>query len=367
MTKDNDEKTVVLTAGGTGGHIYPADALACELIKRGYKVVLFTDERGLNNYKGKLGEIENKAILSGSVVGRSFFTKIKSLIKVSFGVTQAFVGLFKKRPVCVVGFGGYASFPTAIASILHGVPLIIHEQNSVMSRTNRILARFSSMVAQSFRNVKNTPSNVKSVLIGMPVRETIVDLHKKDYMPFDDNGKFNLVIIGGSQGAKVLAETVPEAISMLSEEDQKKLVVYQQCRKGEEELVSEKYKNLATEVVVKSFFDNMPDLYKKASLIVSRSGASSVYEIAVAGVPSILVPLPTSADNHQYFNAKEFTENGGGIVIEQKDFSPNLLHKYLSEFIAQPETLCKMSKKVKKQAIVDAAKRLADVVEKFVK
>ena len=143
----------------------------------------------------KLGEIENKAILSGSVVGKSIFTKIKSLVKVSFGIIQAFVELFKKRPVCVVGFGGYASFPTAIASILHGIPLIVHEQNSVMSRTNRILAKFSSVVTQSFRSVKNTPSNAKSILIGMPVRKAIVDLHKKDYVPVDEKGNLNLVII----------------------------------------------------------------------------------------------------------------------------------------------------------------------------
>lgn len=367
MTKDSNKKMVVLTAGGTGGHIYPAEALACELLKRDYKVVLFTDERGLNNYKGKLGEIENKAILSGSVVGKSAATKVKSLIKVSFGVAQAFVELFKKHPVCVVGFGGYASFPTAIASILHGVPLVVHEQNSVMSRTNRILARFSSLVAQSFHNVKNTPSNAKSVLCGMPVRESIVSLHNREYVPTDKQGNINLVIIGGSQGASIFAETIPEAISLLSEAEQKKLVIYQQCRKGEEELVAEKYKNLSVTVVVKSFFDNMPELYEKASVIVSRSGASSVYEIAVAGVPSILVPLPTSADNHQYFNATEFTEGGGGIVIEQKDFSAKLLSEHLSKFIANPDVLVRMSAKIKKQAIVDAAKRLADEVEKFVK
>ena len=367
MTKDSTKKTVVLTAGGTGGHIYPAEALACELIKRNYNVVLYTDERGLNNYKGKLGEIENKAILSGSVVGKSVFIKIKSLIKVAFGVVQAYINLFEVKPVCVVGFGGYASFPTAIASILHGIPLIIHEQNSVMSRTNRILAKFSSIVAQSFRNVKNTPTSAKSVLCGMPVRESIVNLYDKKYSPIDENSKINLVVIGGSQGASVFAETVPEAVSMLSENEQKKLVIYQQCRKGEENIVSEKYKNLAAKVVVKSFFDNMPELYSKASLVVSRSGASSVYEIAVAGLPSILIPLPTSADNHQYFNALEFTENGGGIVIEQKNFSPKALSEYLSKFIANPDVLLKMSNKIKKQAIMDAAVRVANEVEKFVK
>lgn len=367
MTKDNKEKLVVLTAGGTGGHIYPADALACELEKRNYKVVLFTDERGLNNYKGKLGEIENKAILSGGVVGKSVFFKIKSLLKVSLGVVQAFEALFKKHPVCVVGFGGYASFPTAIASILHGVPLIVHEQNSVMSRTNRILARFSSLVAQSFRNVKNTPSNAKSVLTGMPVRESIAKLYQKKYNPTDEAGKITLLIIGGSQGASVFADIVPEAIKLLGNEEQKKLVIYQQCRKGEEDIVKEKYKDLAVDVTVKSFFDNMPELYERASLIVSRSGASSVYEIAAAGVPSILVPLPSAADNHQYFNATEFTGTGGGIVVEQKDFNAKYLSENLSDFIASPEKLVKMSEKVKKLAIVDAAERLADEVEKFCK
>ena len=367
MTKDNEKKLVILTAGGTGGHIYPAEALACELIKRDYQVVLFTDERGLNNYKGKLGEIENKAIFSGSVVGKSLFTKVKSLAKVSLGVTQAFAELFKRHPVCVVGFGGYASFPTAIASILHGVPLIIHEQNSVMSRTNRILARFASLVAQSFRNAKNTPSTAKSILTGMPVRETITALHKKTYKPTDEDGKLNLVIIGGSQGAKVFAESIPEAIALLSKEEQEKLNIYQQCRKGEEELVAEKYKGLASNVEVKSFFDNMPQLYEKTSLIISRSGASSVYEIACVGVPSILVPLPTSADNHQFFNAVEFTENGGGIILEQKDFSAKVLAEHLSKFIANPNSLVKMSENVKKKAITDAAERLADAVEKFVK
>ena len=367
MTKDNMKKTVVLTAGGTGGHIYPAEALAGELIKRDYQVVLFTDERGLNNYKGKLGEIENKAILSGSVVGKSIFVKIKSLMKVSLGVVQAFIELYRIRPVCVVGFGGYASFPTSIAAILHGIPLIVHEQNSVMSRTNRILARFSTLVAQSFRNVKNTPTTAKSLLTGMPVRDTIVSLFEKKYEPIDENGKFNLVVTGGSQGATIFAELVPEAIALLSNEEQKKLNIYQQCRKGEEDLVRGKYQGVAVNVIVKSFFDNMPELYKKSSLIIARSGASSVYEIAAAGIPSVLVPLPSSADNHQYFNAVEFVGDGGGIVLEQKDFNSKLLSEYLSRFIANPQSLIKMSNAVKKKAIIDASERLADAVEKFMK
>jgi UDP-N-acetylglucosamine--N-acetylmuramyl-(pentapeptide) pyrophosphoryl-undecaprenol N-acetylglucosamine transferase len=201
----------------------------------------------------------------------------------------------------------------------------------------------------------------------MPVRSSIVDLHKNTYKAVDANGKINLVVIGGSQGATVFAETIPNAIALLSKEEQEKLNIYQQCRKGEEEFVNDKYKGLSVNVEVKSFFDNMPELYEKASVIVSRSGASSVYEIAVAGVPSILVPLPTSADNHQYFNAMEFIGSGGGIVLEQKDFDAKVLSKHLSNFISNPQILVKMSAEVKKKAIVDAASRLADMVEKFIK
>ena len=190
---------------------------------------------------------------------------------------------------------------------------------------------------------------------------------KKKYNPTDEAGKITLLIIGGSQGASVFADIVPEAIKLLGNEEQKKLVIYQQCRKGEEDIVKEKYKDLAVDVTVKSFFDNMPELYERASLIVSRSGASSVYEIAAAGVPSILVPLPSAADNHQYFNATEFTGTGGGIVVEQKDFNAKYLSENLSDFIASPEKLVKMSEEVKKLAIVDAAERLADEVEKFCK
>ncbi|MCQ2741170.1 MAG: glycosyltransferase [Alphaproteobacteria bacterium] len=168
------DKLIVLTAGGTGGHVYPADALANELIECGYRVVLFTDKRGLNNYKGKLGEIENKAIYSGSVVGKSLLVKIFSLFKVGIGILQAMFYLLTDRPRCVVGFGGYASFPTAVAAILLRIPLVVHEQNSVMSRTNRLLARFVVFAAQSFRKVKNTPEKVKTVLTGMPVREAMV-------------------------------------------------------------------------------------------------------------------------------------------------------------------------------------------------
>ena len=361
------KKLVVLTAGGTGGHVYPAEALACELENRGCRVMLFTDKRGLNNYKGKLGEIENKAICSGNVVGKSLKVKIQSLFKVGIGVLQAIYWLLRTRPVCVVGFGGYASFPTGLAAVILRVPLVLHEQNSVMSRTNRILVKFASVVAQSFRDVRNTPAGVKSVLSGMPVRKNIADLYSKPIRPRNVNGKMTMIVLGGSQGAKVFAEVVPDAIIKLDRSIQKNMKIYQQCRKGEEDEIKALYEGTDVELVVNSFFCEMEKLYDEADFIVSRSGASSVCEIAAVGLPSVLVPLPIAADNHQYYNAKEFADRSAGIVLDQKNFDAEALKNIIEDFYMNPQKLVKMSNEAKKIAIVDAAERLANVVENVCK
>ena len=356
MTKDR-QRLIVLTAGGTGGHVYPADALATELEKRGYEVMLFTDGRGLHNYKGKLGEIENKAIYSGSVVGKSPVTKICSLFKVGCGVIQAAYYLLRRRPVCVVGFGGYASFPTAVAAVILRIPLVIHEQNSVMSRTNRILARFATLAAQSFRQVKNTPAGIKTILSGMPIRNAIAALHGQPRPEKQPGEKLTL--------PKIFAEAVPQAVMMLDEKLRRSLVIYQQCRQGEESAVTAQYENSGCQVTIRAFFDNMPELYRLADLIISRAGASSVYEIAAAGLPSVLVPLPTAADNHQYYNAREFAEAAAGIVVEQKDFTPQKLRDILQDLLLQPQKRAQMAAKAGEIAIVDAAARLADGIEEL--
>ena len=197
MNQNNAPKTlVILTAGGTGGHVFPAESLAEELSLRGYELALVTDSRGKNNYHGKLSEIANYSVLSGPLVGKSKLTKIKSLIKTCFGILQAGLLLLRKKPACVVGFGGYASFPCCMAAILLGIDLVIHEQNSVMSRTNRFLSKYASLIAQSFRNAKYTPLHVKSIVTGMPIRKAISSLNGYAY-PKIENEKFNLLIIGG--------------------------------------------------------------------------------------------------------------------------------------------------------------------------
>ena len=265
---------IVLTAGGTGGHIYPAEALAEELLKRGYRLALITDKRGKNNYKGRLGEIPNYAVYAGALVGKSPWFKIKSLFKTCLGIIQAGIFMLKHHPVCVVGFGGYASFPAAMAAILLGRDLIIHEQNAVMSRTNRFLSKYAELTAQSFRNVKYAPKNRRQVVSGMPVRQSIIKLADAKYPERTATQKFQLLVLGGSQGAKIFAEVIPQAVAQLPETLQKKLRIYQQCRDCDVKNLEQAYAATKAEVTVSHFFNNMDELYGGTHLIISRAGGS---------------------------------------------------------------------------------------------
>lgn len=364
MKQTKDKKPlIILTAGGTGGHVFPAESLAEELSERGYELALVTDARGKNNYHGKLNEISNYSVLSGPLVGKSKLTKIKSLIKTCFGILQAGILLLRKKPVCVIGFGGYASFPCCMAAILLGVDLVIHEQNSVMSRTNRFLSKYASLIAQSFRNAKYTPLHVKSVVTGMPIRKAISALNGNAYPKLKDE-KFNLLIIGGSQGAKIFGEIIPQAVALLPENLRQNLHITQQCKEEDIQVTQNIYSSCGCEADIASFFSNMPELYTKSHLIISRAGASSVFEIAAAGIPSILIPLPTAADDHQTANAKYITDFNGGLSIPQKEFTAENLAKILEDLISHPERLQQMSLSIRRSAITDASIRLADAIEK---
>ncbi len=362
--RKKEKPLIVLTAGGTGGHVYPAEALAEELMKKGYRLALITDSRGKNNYKGKLAEIPNYAVCAGAIMGKSKWFKIKSLFKTCIGILQAGFFMLKYRPVCVVGFGGYASFPAAMAAILLGRDLVIHEQNSVMSRTNRFLAKYAELVALSFPNTKYAPQNKRTVVCGMPIRKAIADLLKENYPERTAAQKFQLMILGGSQGAKVFGEVMPQAIMLLPEVLQKKLRIFQQCRDCDVNALQLAYKSCKAEVQVKHFFGNMAELYAGTHLIVSRAGASSVTEIAVAGIPSILVPLPTAADDHQTYNAAELSKANAAMVVKQKDFVAEKVAELLMNFMKNPKDLKNMSNRARKSAINDAAQRLAKTIEK---
>ncbi len=354
---------IILTAGGTGGHVYPAEALANELSQRGYRLLLVTDSRGKNNYKGKLSEIPNVAVQAGALVGKSFFFKIKSLFKLAIGVFQAICIIVKKKPVCVVGFGGYASFPCCVAAILTGTDLVIHEQNSVMSRTNRLLSKYASLIVESFENTKYVPQNVKKILGGMPVRASIVEASSNGRPVLSKKDKMQILILGGSQGAKVFSDVIPEAIKLLDSSLQKRISIVQQCRADDLENLKQAYQGADCSIEISHFFNNMPELYSQSHLVISRAGASSVFEIAVMGIPALLVPLPTAADNHQMGNARWLEKLKVARVINQDEFLPESLSNILSDFLNHTEKLNDMIVDTKKFDISNAAKRFADAIE----
>ncbi len=365
MTNNQHQKPlIILTAGGTGGHVFPAESLAEELSARGYELALITDSRGKDNYHGKLGEITNYSVLAGALVGKSKWFKIKSLFKTGIGVLQAALILLKKKPICVVGFGGYASFPCCMAAILLGIDLVIHEQNSVMSRTNRFLSKYATFIGQSFNNVKYTPSHTKKILTGMPIRKNIAELNKRIYTPYNDKNKIQLLIIGGSQGAKIFGDIIPAAVCMLPEKIQKRMQIFHQCRKDDIESIKAAYGDCLAELTISHFFENMADLYAQTSLIISRAGASSIAEITATKLPSVIIPLPTAADDHQTTNALAIEENKAGYVIAQKDFTSEKLCTLLSDVLTKENELIKMSDNAGKLSIVDASFRLANAIEK---
>lgn len=364
MKSENKKPLIILTAGGTGGHVFPAESLAEELSARGYELALVTDKRGKDNYHGKLGEIANYSVCAGALVGKSKWFKIKSLFKTCIGILQAGRILLKRKPVCVVGFGGYASFPCCMAAILLGIDLVIHEQNSVMSRTNRFLGKYASFIAQSFPDAKYTPSRTPSILTGMPIRKNIAALKNQNYTPMGQDGFFHLLIIGGSQGAKIFGDIIPQAVKELPQTLQQKLKIYHQCRKDDIEIVRQNYEGFPNMPEISHFFENMPERYTEANLIISRAGASSVFEITAAKLPSILVPLPIAADDHQTANAAEINKKKAGFVLKQSDFTVKKLQKILTDCINNPDELTIMSERAERLSITDASTRLADSLEK---
>ncbi len=358
----NKEKPlIVLTTGGTGGHIFPAEALAGVLLKRGYRVAFITDSRG-KNVKSSFTDIYT--VSAGGIAGRSVFRLICNLIKLGFGAFQAWWLLRKLKPALVIGFGGYASVPTMMAATSSKILTAVHEQNAVLGRANRLFAYHAKLIFTSFNKVKFIPPNCKAIYTGMPVRTAIADLSTLPYPSFDN--KTNILVLGGSQGARIFSEVIPKAMSLLDEDLQKRISISQQCRLEDINKVENLYIDTYIKTDLSSFFSDIPDRLKNAHLVISRSGASSVAEISTSGRPAILVPLPSSVDDHQKANAVSLDEAGGGWLIEQKDFTPENLSKKLTELLTSPDELSKAADYSLNSGEPHAAERLADEVIKLI-
>ncbi|WP_135080217.1 undecaprenyldiphospho-muramoylpentapeptide beta-N-acetylglucosaminyltransferase [Terasakiella sp. SH-1] len=358
---------IILAAGGTGGHVFPAESLASELLSRGYRLALFTDKRG-GTYSGVLGELETLRISAGGVAGRGFFGKVRSALSLGLGTFQAKRLLGKMGPSVVVGFGGYASVPTMIAASLGGYASMIHEQNAVLGRANRLLAPKVKRICTSFEQVDHIGEvdAKKIVFTGMPVRQNIIEMRPTPYTPLTDNDPIEILVLGGSQGAQVFSDVLPEAFAKLPPALRARLHITQQCRPEVLEDTREAYKRNGMNATLDSFFNDVPQRLAKAHLLIARSGASTCAEVTTIGRPSILVPYPYAIDDHQSRNAHAIDEAGAGWLMPQEAFTADILAERLEALFTEPQTLNNTAGASLNAGRPDAASRLADAVEELI-
>ena len=362
MTGESSGK-VVLAAGGTGGHMFPAQALARELLARGLAVALITDQRG-GGFGPDLPQVETYRISAGAVAGGGPLRKALGLGRLALGTFQARRLLKSLQADQVVGFGGYPSVPTVLAAAHAGLPVVLHEQNAVLGRANRLLAGRARAIATSFAKVQGLSDDerAKTVLTGNPVRAAIAELARRPVPVAGEDDKLSLLVTGGSQGASLFNELVPDAIAGLPEALRRRLSITQQVRGDVITQVSARYYEAGVSCELAAFFDDLPARLAKARLVICRSGASTVAELAAAGRPAILVPYPHATDDHQRANAEALAEAGGGWLMPQSALTPALLGERLTEILSQPAVLTRAAHGAAAIARLDAAKSLADLV-----
>ena len=355
--------SIMLAAGGTGGHLFPAFALAEELGRRGYAIDLVTDERG-DRYGTGFPARQLYQIPAATLQGRSPTAVAKTAVTLGRGTRRAYTLLGKVRPAVVVGFGGYPTFPPLIAAGFRSIPTIIHEQNAILGRANHMLAKRVTAIATSFENVRNLdiPWQAKVHFTGNPVRDVVISASAIPYQLPTAHGPVRLVVFGGSQGARFFSDALPPALSKLSAADRARLEVVQQARQEDIARVEQAYCEAGINAEVATFFKDLPERMAAAHLVVARAGASSVAELTVLGRPSLLVPLPHSLDNDQLYNAIRLAEAGGGWCIEQKDLDPERLALEITTAMSSPERLESAAIAAKTQGRPDAVSRLADLV-----
>ena len=359
---DRDARLAVVAAGGTGGHLFPAQALAQALVDRGWRVVLATDERAQTLSKDF--PAERRIALSAATFRRGdLLGAPKAGLAILRGVLQARRELSALRPAVVVGFGGYPSLPALIAAISQGRRTVIHEQNAVMGRANRLLAGRVTAVACAFPMLAKAPPDVaaRAVVVGNPVRPEIRAVFERPYAAPD--GEARLLVTGGSQGARLLSETVPKAVALLPADLRARLKVQQQTRAESIEAARATYAAAGVEAEIAPFFDRMAERLAAAHLVIGRAGASTVCEIAVAGRPAILVPLKIALDDDQGQNARVLAEAGAAETIREDSLTPERLAERLAALLADPARLTVMAAAAHAVARPDAAQRLADLVE----
>ncbi len=355
-------KVCVVAAGGTGGHMFPAEALARELQARGWRVVLATDHRG-EAYAQAFPAEERIAL--DAATGRGPIGMAKAGVAIARGVVKARAALKRLDAAVVVGFGGYPSAPALIAALSQRRPTLLHEQNAVLGRTNRWLAPWVGGIASSFPDLRKVPQAVgaRVSLIGNPVRPDIRALHERRWTPPEPGGPIHVLVTGGSQGARILAEAAPRALAALPEDLRARLKVQQQSRAETLEAAQQIYLEAGISAEVAPFFRDMATRLSAAHLVIGRAGASTCSELAVAGAPSLLIPLKIAMDDHQRFNAASLADAGGAEVLLEDEVTVERLTQALAALLGDSDRLQAMSLGARSAALPDATRALADMVD----
>ncbi len=356
-----DRPPVLVAAGGTGGHLFPAEALAAALAQRGIGVHLATDRRAAR-LGGGFTEDAIHVIASATVRGRDPLSMARTASALGLGVAQAWALIGRLKPAAVVGFGGYPTVPPVLAASWRGVPTLIHDANAVLGRANRFLAPRVTAIATTFPDVvRDRPQlAAKVTLTGNPLRPAVLAAAGTPYPSV--TGPLHLLVFGGSQGARVMADVVPSAIGLLDPALRARLAIVQQSREEDVQRVRAAYGELGVAADVAPFFSDLPQRMAAAHLVIARSGAGTVAELSAIGRPAILVPLPHALDQDQFANAGVLERAGGAIRVSQKEFAPRRLADEIAALAAAPQRLQDMAAAAHSLGRRDAADRLADLV-----
>ncbi len=357
-------RPIVIAAGGTGGHVFPAEALCAELVARGRRVALMTDARS-GALQSPVFAAREQFVLSGAgIAGRGAVRAARAAVTLAAGAAQARRILARIEAAMVVAFGGYPAVAPALAArtLAHRVPVVLHEQNAVLGRANRFLARHAAVLALSFDATERVPSGPRVTVIGNPVRPAIAAIG--EYVPPAE--AFRLLVLGGSLGARVFSDIVPVAVAMLPKALRARISVVQQCRAEDLARVRDAYAEHGIPVELAAFFPDVAARLAQAHLVVARAGASTVAELAAAGRPAVLVPLPGAIDDHQNANARALVMAGAATMLAQRDLSAEALRYWLAALLAEPGALARAAAAARSVARPNAAARLADLVEALI-
>lgn len=353
----------VLAAGGTGGHMMPAHAVAKELMARGHRVALVTDERGAR-IPGLFDSAQTHILPAGRLSGGPMgWLRAFRAIRDGRAMARRLYDAFE--PSAVVGFGGYPALPALLAAHADGIPTLIHEQNAVLGRVNRLVAGRVKAIATAYPDIQRLPRRHRDKvhLVGNPVREEVLALRDEPFPVFSEESVLRILVTGGSQGATVLSQVVPAGLGLLPISLRQRLQVTQQCRPEDIEQVRATYKAMAIPADLATYIEDMPQKLGWAHLVIARAGASTIAELTAAGRPAILVPLPSATDNHQTFNVREMVQAGGARAIDQGRFTATELAKQMQKLSLEPGALQNAADRARSCGRPDAVTDMADLIE----